>query len=95
MRNDSGTEWLTAERLIESLAMLPGDSPIKVYTGMRNDNGTKWLTAERLIELLETLPGDSRVMVNSVGNLVVLTPDGTRCTAFIDFFGIGTVEPME
>lgn len=60
---------------------------------MLDEDGTKWLTAAQLIELLGTLPADSRVMPNRVGNLLVLTPDGTGSLAFIDFV-CGEVEPM-
>ncbi|MFA7290875.1 MAG: hypothetical protein WC023_01380 [Rhodocyclaceae bacterium] len=62
---------------------------------IRDKDGTKWLTAKRLAELLETLPPDSRVMPNTVGNLLVLSPDGLRSIAFVDFVGAGEVESME
>lgn len=61
---------------------------------MRSEDGTKWLTAARLVELLATLPPDSRVMPNTVGNLLVLSADGERSLAYVDFGGDGEVESM-
>ena len=62
---------------------------------MRSEDGTKWLTVKRLVELLEEVPSDSRVMVNTVGNLLVLNAVGTESVAFIDFLAAGEVEMNE
>jgi hypothetical protein len=61
---------------------------------MRAENGRKYLTAARLIELLATLPPDSRVAPNTVGNLLVRTPDNKTNLAYVDFIS-GKVESMQ
>lgn len=58
---------------------------------MLEDDGTKWLTASRLIELLATLPPNSRVSPNAVGNLLVLTEDGSDCISYVNFMFDGEV----
>lgn len=55
----------------------------------------KWLTVEELQQLLDKLEANQRVAVNHVGNLAVLTPDGTHMVGYIDFAAHGTVEFAE
>ena len=52
---------------------------------MFDEDGTKYLPAAHLIEILSTLPPDSRVMANSVGNLLILSADGSVGVGFVDF----------
>ena len=56
---------------------------------------SKWLRADRLIELLRELPPDAQVECNQVRNLLVLTPDGTKAIAYIDFVLDGSIELMD
>ena len=58
-------------------------------------SGEKWLVVSRLSELLSRLAPDSRIMVNTVGNLLVKSPDGERSVAYIDFLFEGEIESME
>jgi hypothetical protein len=62
---------------------------------VKNDDGIKWLTAERLMELLAKLPANSRVVANRVGNLLIVSADGSRAIAYIDFLLDGSIEDME
>lgn len=62
---------------------------------MRDEHGNKLLTAGRLIELLKTLPEESRVMPNSVGNLLVVSGDGERSIACVDFNCAGEIETFD
>jgi len=58
---------------------------------MTDEDGFKWLTVARLTELLAELPQDNRVMTNAVGNLLVLSADGTHSISFVDFVCDGEV----
>jgi hypothetical protein len=62
---------------------------------MLEDDGTKWLTVGDLIGLLKGLSQESRATVNGVGNILILSADGERALAYVDFSSIGEVITIE
>lgn len=59
---------------------------------MLEGDGSKWIKASKLAELAGALSADARVMVNTVGNLLVLSEDGAESIGMIDFICSGELE---